>query len=36
MKALLKFVNKSIIWLEINMMNLRCFPMSVAMTCFLA
>jgi hypothetical protein len=35
-EGLLKFVNKSIICLELNMMNLRCFQMSVAMTCFLA
>jgi hypothetical protein len=32
---LLKCMNKSIIYLELNMMNLRCFSMSVAMTCFL-
>jgi hypothetical protein len=31
-----KVREKSIICLELNMMNLRCFPMSVAMTCFLA
>jgi hypothetical protein len=33
MRALLKFVNKNIICLELNMMSLRCFPMSIAMTC---
>jgi hypothetical protein len=31
-----KVREKSIIYLELNIINLKCFPMSVTMTCFLA